>query len=125
MSNASGMPLRQLGRTGEKVSAIGLGGWHLALPHVDEPLAIRIVQRAIDEGITFLDNSWDYNDGASETRMGRALRGGVTYLWAIQCCMAQRRGVCSSRAGRGNALRFEIVVRWQSWKAWASTDAST
>jgi aryl-alcohol dehydrogenase-like predicted oxidoreductase len=70
------MQYRILGRTGERVSAIGLGGWHLALPHVDEQLSLRIVRRAIDEGITFLDNSWDYNGGASEIRMGRALRDG-------------------------------------------------
>jgi predicted aldo/keto reductase-like oxidoreductase len=67
---------RPLGRTGERVSAIGLGGWHLGLPNVDEPLSLRIVRHAIDRGITFMDNSWDYNDGASEIRMGRALRDG-------------------------------------------------
>jgi predicted aldo/keto reductase-like oxidoreductase len=67
---------RILGRTGERVSAIGLGGWHLSLPHVDEALSIRIVRRAIDEGITFMDNSWDYSEGASEIRMGKALRDG-------------------------------------------------
>lgn len=70
------MLYRGLGATGERVSAIGLGGWHLALSYVDEPLALRIVRSAIDRGITFLDNSWDYNDGASETRMGKALRDG-------------------------------------------------
>ena len=70
------MPTRALGRTGETVSAIGLGGWHLALPHVDEPLSFRIVRSAIDNGITFMDNSWDYNDGQSELRMGKALRDG-------------------------------------------------
>jgi aryl-alcohol dehydrogenase-like predicted oxidoreductase len=75
-THPSGVPHRELGHTREKVSAIGLGGWHLALPHVDEPLGIRIVRRAVDEGITFLDNSWDYNDGASEMRMGKALRDG-------------------------------------------------
>jgi len=65
-----------LGRTGERVSAIGLGGWHLSLKHVDEPLSIRLVQSAIDRGITFLDNCWDYNEGQSELRMGKALQGG-------------------------------------------------
>ncbi|HEX4591045.1 MAG TPA: aldo/keto reductase [Gemmataceae bacterium] len=70
------MQYRTLGRTGERVSAIGLGGWHIGLKHVDEPLAIRIVRTAIDRGITFLDNCWDYNDGASEERMGTALQGG-------------------------------------------------
>jgi aryl-alcohol dehydrogenase-like predicted oxidoreductase len=73
---AADMTYRTLGRTGEKVSAIGLGGWHLGLPHVSEKLAIGIVRSAVDRGITFLDNSWDYNDGASETRMGKALRDG-------------------------------------------------
>jgi aryl-alcohol dehydrogenase-like predicted oxidoreductase len=72
----SDTPTRLLGRTGERVSAIGLGGWHLALPGVTARLADRIVRTAIDRGITFLDNCWDYNDGASETRMGRALRDG-------------------------------------------------
>jgi len=69
------MIYRKLGNTGEKVSAIGLGGWHLGLKTVDELLAIRIVRSAVDRGINFLDNSWDYNDGASELRMGKALRG--------------------------------------------------
>ncbi|MCU1264891.1 MAG: putative oxidoreductase of aldo/keto reductase family [Acidobacteria bacterium] len=70
------MIYRTLGSTGEKVSAIGLGGWHLGLKNVDEQLAIRIVRSAIDRGINFLDNCWDYNDGASELRMGAALRDG-------------------------------------------------
>jgi predicted aldo/keto reductase-like oxidoreductase len=67
---------RSLGKTGELVSPIGIGGWHLGLPHVDEQLGFRIVRSAIDRGITFMDNSWDYNEGASEIRMGRALRDG-------------------------------------------------
>jgi predicted aldo/keto reductase-like oxidoreductase len=75
-TNTAGMPYRELGRTHEKVSAIGLGGWHLGLKNVDEPLSIRIVRSAIDRGITFMDNSWDYNEGASEIRMGKALRDG-------------------------------------------------
>src|SRR5512132_695306 len=70
------IPRRVLGRTGERVSAIGLGGWHLGLPVVDEALSFRIIRAAIDRGITFIDNSWDYNEGASETRMGAALRDG-------------------------------------------------
>ena len=70
------MIYRTLGSTGEKVSAIGVGGWHLGLKNVDEQLAIRIVRSAIDQGINFLDNCWDYNEGASELRMGEALRDG-------------------------------------------------
>jgi len=72
----SEMQYRVLGSTGEKVSAIGIGGWHLGLKHVDEQLAIRIVHSAIDRGINFMDNSWDYNNGSSERRMGKALRDG-------------------------------------------------
>jgi predicted aldo/keto reductase-like oxidoreductase len=67
---------RVLGNTGERVSPIGLGGWHLGLPTVDEQLSLRIVRTAIDRGINFMDNSWDYNGGASEIRMGKALRDG-------------------------------------------------
>ncbi|MFN6475718.1 aldo/keto reductase [Nostoc sp. DedQUE07] len=72
----SEMQYRVIGSTGEKVSAIGLGGWHIALKHVDEELGIRIVRTAIDRGITFMDNSWDYNGGVSEIRMGKALLHG-------------------------------------------------
>jgi aryl-alcohol dehydrogenase-like predicted oxidoreductase len=70
------MIYRTLGQTGENVSAIGVGGWHLGLPQVDEQTAIRIVRSAIDGGINFLDNSWDYNNGESEIRMGKALSDG-------------------------------------------------
>lgn len=75
-SASNSMPYRTLGRTGERVSAIGLGGWHLALPSVGKELALRIVRSAIDRGVTFMDNSWDYNEGASEKRMGKALKDG-------------------------------------------------
>ncbi len=68
------VPQRTLGRTGEKVSIIGLGGYHLGVP--DEPESLRIVRTALDRGINFLDNCWDYNDGQSEVRMGKTLRDG-------------------------------------------------
>ena len=70
------IPYRTLGRTGERVSAIGLGGFHLGKPELSEAQAIRIIRTAIDAGLNFLDNSWDYNRGASERRMGKALEGG-------------------------------------------------
>ncbi|MGA7935414.1 MAG: aldo/keto reductase, partial [Kovacikia sp.] len=75
MSNPQ-MLYRDLGSTGEEVSVIGLGGWHLGLKVVDQALATRIVRTAIDRGINFMDNCWDYNDGVSEVRMGRALQDG-------------------------------------------------
>jgi aryl-alcohol dehydrogenase-like predicted oxidoreductase len=70
------MLYRTLGRTGERVSAIGLGGWHIGFKSMSDADSIRLIRAAIDRGITFLDNSWDYNEGASETRMGQALRDG-------------------------------------------------
>jgi aryl-alcohol dehydrogenase-like predicted oxidoreductase len=70
-----GIPYRRLGRTGEMVSLIGVGGYHLGR-QADEQETIRIVRTAVDNGINFLDNCWDYNDGASELRMGKALRDG-------------------------------------------------
>src|SRR5579859_6659771 len=74
--NRKEMPYRPLGHTGEKVSVIGVGGWHIGLPKVSAELGIRIVRAALDGGINFLDNSWDYNNGESEIRMGKALKDG-------------------------------------------------
>jgi len=74
-----GMKYRTLGRTGERVSLVGIGGFHLAKPGPQKPSeaeAIRIVRTGIDAGINFCDNCWDYNDGESEIRMGKALRDG-------------------------------------------------
>src|SRR5713101_9352322 len=71
----SGIPYRRLGRSGERVSVIGLGGWHLGIQS-DEQETVRIIRTALDSGINFLDNCWDYNDGASEIRMGKALQDG-------------------------------------------------
>ena len=67
------IPLRRLGRTNEMVSCIGLGGFHIGAPNLADGEIIALVHDAIDRGITFLDNSWDYNNGNSELRMGRAL----------------------------------------------------
>ena len=72
----SQMPMRMLGRTGIQTSIIGLGGWHLGFKQIDEKLSIRMIRTAIDNGINFMDNCWDYNEGASEERMGKALRDG-------------------------------------------------
>ena len=71
-----GVPYRTLGRTGERVSAIGMGGFHLAQPGLEEAESIRLIRTAVDRGINFMDNSWDYNEGQSEIRMGRALKDG-------------------------------------------------
>jgi uncharacterized protein len=74
-SAAETVPMRELGRTGAKVSIVGLGGYHLGM-QADEQESIRIIRTGLDSGINFLDNCWDYNGGQSEIRMGKALRDG-------------------------------------------------
>lgn len=69
------IPRRKLGRTGEQVSMVGLGGYHIGVQR-EARESIRIIRTALDEGINFLDNCWDYNEGQSEIRMGQALRDG-------------------------------------------------
>src|SRR5215475_8230179 len=69
------IPTRTLGRSGEKISIVGLGGYHLGTQS-DEQESIRIIRAGLDAGVNFLDNCWDYNDGTSEVRMGKALQDG-------------------------------------------------
>lgn len=73
---SNGMIYRTLGRTGERVSAIGLGGYHIGNPQLTEGESIQLMHQAADRGITFFDNCWDYNGGESEVRMGKALVAG-------------------------------------------------
>lgn len=72
------MIYRELGKTGERVSAIGLGGYHVG-KQTDANESVRLIRQAIDRGITFMDNCWDYNGGNSEIRMGQALRDGYRH----------------------------------------------
>jgi uncharacterized protein len=74
-ASATGLPTRVLGRTGQRVSILALGGWHIGAIK-DDTESIRLMQAALDEGITFFDNAWDYHDGRSEELMGRALAEG-------------------------------------------------
>jgi predicted aldo/keto reductase-like oxidoreductase len=76
MSQTTEMPYRTLGKTGVKVSCIGLGGFHLGQSKLEEADMIKLFHSAIDRGINFSDNSWDYNQGESERRVGKALKGG-------------------------------------------------
>jgi aryl-alcohol dehydrogenase-like predicted oxidoreductase len=72
----SAVPYRLLGRTGVRVSALGLGGSHIGNPTLSRTEAVRIIHAALDGGLTFMDNSWDYHQGESEKRLGKALKGG-------------------------------------------------
>lgn len=69
-----GIPTRMLGNTGERVSIVGFGGWDLG--YIDEKLAIRMIHEGVDEGITFIDNAWEYNQGDSEKVVGKAVKQG-------------------------------------------------
>jgi predicted aldo/keto reductase-like oxidoreductase len=71
-ATATGLPTRVLGRTQVRVPIIGLGGWHIGSVK-DEKEALRIMHAAMDEGLTFFDNAWDYQDGHAEEVMGKAL----------------------------------------------------
>src|SRR3954463_959208 len=76
-TNSGGIPLRPLGRTGEMVSLLCLGGHSSTnLQKLSEQESLRLIQRAVDEGITFMDNCWDYHDGGAEEWMGKALAEG-------------------------------------------------
>jgi len=72
----NGMPYRVLGRTGEQVSLLGVGGAHVGFPNIDEATAIKLMRTAVDEGVNFFDNAWHYFEGESERRMGKALKDG-------------------------------------------------
>jgi predicted aldo/keto reductase-like oxidoreductase len=77
-ANKEGGPMiyRTLGKTGERVSAIGMGGFHIGQPKLSDDESLRLIRAAVDGGINFMDNSWDYNKGQSEVRMGKALQDG-------------------------------------------------
>ena len=94
------MIYRELGTTGERVSAIGMGGYHLG-KQADAAESIRLIHSGIDHGITFLDNCWDYNDGISEVRMGQALRDGYRQKVFLMTKMDGRTASRIQQAARG------------------------
>src|SRR5258708_3312830 len=108
-TTSNGMIYRILGKTGEKVSAIGLGGYHIRPP--PEPDAIRIVRRAIDRGITFMDNCWDYHGGVRERRMGVTLRDCFRHKVVLRGVVEEGIGVLGMELmGGGNILKSGRVT---------------
>jgi aryl-alcohol dehydrogenase-like predicted oxidoreductase len=95
---------RRLGRTGEAVSLAGLGGFHLARGDLSQDESVRIVRTAIEGGVTFLDNCWDYNGGESERRMGVALRDG----WRARAFLMTK---IDSRTRKGASRQIEESLR--------------
>lgn len=112
--NAAGVPVRTLGRTGEKVSIIGLGGGHIVRPHMDEQASINLVHAAIDAGVTFMDNAWEYHDGESERRMGLALKGrrdAVTLMTKV--CARDRQTAEAQLHDSLRRLHTDVIDVWQ------------
>jgi predicted aldo/keto reductase-like oxidoreductase len=115
VKNAGGIPLRPLGKTGQFVTMICLGGYHSST-HRDEDASIRLIQRAIDEGITFLDNAWDYHDGGAEERMGKALSQGnrrEKVFLMTKCCGRTARDAQSNLEDSLRRLRTGHLDLWQ------------
>ncbi|MGE0129904.1 MAG: aldo/keto reductase [Blastocatellales bacterium] len=113
--NSSGIPLRPLGRTGVEVTAISLGGYHLGLAP-DDNEAVRLARQAIDEGITFLDNAWEYHDGRSEELMGRAIEGrrDEVFLMTKVCTHGRDRHVAMRQLEDSlRRLRTDYLDLWQ------------
>ncbi|HEY9781138.1 MAG TPA: aldo/keto reductase, partial [Leptolyngbyaceae cyanobacterium] len=108
-------PRRSFGRTGVEVSAIGLGGYHIGVPK-DEQEAIRIIHEAMDAGITFMDNAWEYNDGVSEQRLGKALRGrrDQAFVMTKVCTHGRDRKVAMQQLEQSlRRLQTDHIDLWQ------------
>src|ERR1700689_178172 len=97
VSTSDGIGRRKLGRADVEVSIIGIGGYHIGLSDVTEQEALRVVRTALDRGINFLDNCWDYNDGASEERMGKALADGYRQKAFLMTKIDGRTGASARR----------------------------
>jgi predicted aldo/keto reductase-like oxidoreductase len=115
--NSGDIPLRPFGRTGEMVSAMALGGHACSNPKkMDEAASLRLIRRAVDEGITFMDNSWDYHDGLAEERMGKALSEGgrrnKTFLMTKVC----GRTAKEAQANLEDSLRRLQTDRLDLWQ---------
>jgi uncharacterized protein len=109
------VPTRPFGRSGERVSLLGFGGWHLGVPASDRA-AVRLAHAAIDAGITFLDNAWDYNDGLSEERMGLAIADRRQQVFLMtKVCTHGRDGRVAMRQLEDSLrrLRTDYLDLWQ------------
>jgi predicted aldo/keto reductase-like oxidoreductase len=112
--NAGGVPVRELGNTGLKISIIGIGGGHFVRPHLDEQASVRLIQMAIDEGVTFMDNAWEYHQGESERRMGIALQGRrdqVTLMTKV--CARDRKTAEQHLEDSLRRLQTDMIDVWQ------------
>ena len=114
-ASATGLPTRELGRTGERVSILVLGGWHAAATE-DEALSMRLIHTAIDEGITFLDNAWEYHEGRAEEVMGKALamEGYRQKVFLMtKCCARDHETAKTHLEDSLRRLKTDVIDLWQ------------
>src|SRR5246127_4837964 len=114
-TGANQIPRRPLGKTGEQVSIIGVGGYHLGTVQTRE-LAVRLVQEAVDEGVTFFDNAWEYNDHRSEEWMGLGLQGrrDKVFLMSKVCTNGRDKKVAMHQLGESlKRLGTDHLDLWQ------------
>jgi aryl-alcohol dehydrogenase-like predicted oxidoreductase len=113
--NSGGIPVRPFGNTDVKVSAIGLGGGHICRD-MDVAASVRLVQTAIDAGITFLDNAWEYADGECESRVGKAIAEGgrrEKIFLMTKVCSRDRKGAEEQLHDSLKRLRTDVIDLWQ------------
>jgi predicted aldo/keto reductase-like oxidoreductase len=112
--NEGGLPVRTLGKTGLKVSIIGFGGGHSVRPDIDEQMTVRLIQTAIEAGVTFMDNAWEYHQGEAERRMGLALKGRrdqVTLMTKV--CGRDRKTAEAQLDDSLRRLQTDVIDVWQ------------
>lgn len=114
-NSTTGVPTRPLGKTGVDVSILCLGGWHIGSVK-DQNEAIRIMHTALDEGLTFFDNAWDYHDGGSEEIVGKALamdgKRKKCFLMTKNCAR-DARGTRQHLEDSLRRLRTDAIDLWQ------------
>ncbi len=108
------LPTRALGNTGEQVSILGIGGGHIGRLTIESAEVVRIIQYAIDQGVTFLDNAWEYSSGRSETLMGEAIQGRRDEVFLMtKVCARDRAGAERQLEESLRRLRTDRVDLWQ------------
>ena len=112
--NGAGIPVRELGRTGLTVSIIGFGGGHCVRPDIDEKQTVGLIQEAVDAGVTFMDNAWEYAGGESERRMGIALEGRRDKVVLMtKVCGRDRKTAEQQLEDSLRRLRTDVIDVWQ------------
>ena len=113
-SDNGDIPVRPLGKTGLQVSIIGFGGGHCVNPRIRKHVTIRLIQEAVDAGVTFMDNAWEYADGESERRMGIALQGRRDDVVLMTKVCARDARTAEQQLGKSlRRLRTDVIDIWQ------------